>query len=74
MKIFGYYVYTQKELDKILRDEYSDGINVGIETQNKLNRATLNPVVHSLKELRYNTWDVSRVDQAISWLESCYDR
>ena len=74
MKIFGLYIYTQEELDKVCRDKYSEGINIGIETQGKLNRATLHPVVHSLKELRNNTWDVERVDHAISWLESCYDR
>lgn len=73
MKIFGLYIYTKEELDKICHYKYSEGINIGIETQDKLNRATLQPVVHSLKELRQNTWDVERVDHAIKWLESCYD-
>lgn len=74
MKIFGLYIYTRKGQDKVFINAFDDGYNKGIETQNKLNRVTLNPVVHSLKELRNNTWDVERVDHAIKWLESCYDR
>ena len=31
--------------------------------------AAINPVIHSLKELRKNTWDTDRVDHAIQWLE-----
>ena len=31
--------------------------------------SAVNPVIHSLKELRKNTWDVERVDHAIEWLE-----
>lgn len=73
MKIFGLYIYNKEELDKICRDKYSEGIDIGISTQDRLNRLTLNPVVHSLKELRKNTWDVERVDHAIKWLESCYE-
>lgn len=73
MKIFGLYIYTRKGLDKFFVNAFDDGYNKGTETQNKLNRAALHPVVHSLKELRNNTWDVERVDHAIKWLESCYD-
>lgn len=73
MKIFGLYIYNKEELDKICGEKYSEGIDIGISTQDRLNRVTLNPVVHSLKELRNNTWDVERVDHAIKWLESCYD-
>lgn len=31
--------------------------------------AAINPVIFSLRELRKNTWDVERVDNAIKWLE-----
>lgn len=74
MKIFGLYIYTRKGLDKICRKSYEEGTNRGIEMQNNITRCTLNPVRHSLKELRNNTWDTDRVDQAITWVESCYDR
>ena len=30
--------------------------------------AAINPVIHSLWELRNNTWDKDRVDGAIEWL------
>ena len=31
--------------------------------------SAINPVIHSLKELRKNTWDKQRVDTIIEWLE-----
>ena len=31
--------------------------------------AAIHPVIFSLRELRRNTWDVERVDNAIKWLE-----
>lgn len=73
MKIFGLYIYTRKGLDRKFNEYFEVGVNRGMGTQDKLNRASLQPVVYSLKELRQNTWDVERVDQAIRWLESCYE-
>ena len=35
--------------------------------------SAVNPVIHSLKELRKNTWDVERVDHAIEWLEDNFE-
>ena len=35
--------------------------------------SAINPVIHSLKELRKNTWDVERVDQAIEWLKDNFE-
>jgi hypothetical protein len=35
--------------------------------------AAINPVIHSLKELRNNTWDKERVDGAIEWLERNFE-
>lgn len=36
-------------------------------------RTAINPVIHSLKELRNNIWDVERVDQAINWLKDNFE-
>lgn len=33
----------------------------------------INPVIHSLWELRNNTWDKDRVDGAIEWLERNFE-
>lgn len=35
--------------------------------------ATINPVIHSLWELRNNTWDKDRVYGAIEWLERNFE-
>lgn len=35
--------------------------------------AAINPVIHSLRELRKNTWDKERLDHAIEWLEKNFE-
>lgn len=65
MKIFNLIITTKKKQD--------DFVIACMNKLDKLNkmmaRAAVNPVIHSLKELRNNTWDVERVDHAIKWLE-----
>jgi hypothetical protein len=41
--------------------------------EEKTTWAAINPVIHSLKELRNNTWDKDRVDGAIEWLERNFE-
>lgn len=42
----------------------------GIDKVNEMSTwSAINPVIHSLKELRKNTWDKQRVDTIIEWLE-----
>lgn len=36
-------------------------------------RSAVNPVIHSLKELRKNTWDVERVNHAIERLKDNFE-
>lgn len=65
MSIFNIIITTKKKQDKLIIScmERLDRVN-------KLSTiAAINPVIHSLKELRKNTWDVDRVDHAIQWLE-----
>lgn len=74
MKIFGLYIYTRKGLDKFFINAFDDGFRKGTETQNKLNRVTLHPVVHDLESLRADTWNQDKITKMQQWLESCYDR
>ena len=64
MKIFNIIITTRKKQDDFI-----------ISCMQRLDRvdrmsvwAAINPVIHSLKELRNNTWDKDRVDDAIEWL------
>ena len=64
MKIFNLIITTKKKqydliIDCIQRLERADRMSVW---------SAINPVIHSLKELRNNTWDKDRVDGAIEWL------
>ena len=64
MKIFNLIITTQKKQDDFI-----------ISCMQRLDRvdrmsvwAAINPVIYSLQELRNNTWDKDRVDDAIKWL------
>lgn len=64
MKIFNLIITTEKKQYDLI-----------ISCMQKLDRvdrmsvwSAINPVIHSLKELRNNTWDKDRVDGAIEWL------
>ena len=65
MRIFNIIITTQKKQD--------DFIITCMQRLEKVDRmsvwAAINPVIHSLKELRNNTWDKDRVDGAIEWLK-----
>ena len=69
MKIFNLIITTEKKQDDLVigcmqRLDRVDRMSVW---------AAINPVIHSLKELRKNTWDVDRVDQAINWLKDNFE-
>lgn len=59
------FITTKKKQDKFIID-----CLMTVERANKKSTwAAINPVIYSLRELRRNTWDVERVDNAIKWLE-----
>ena len=69
MKIFNLVITTKKKQDDLIigcmqRLDRVDRMSVW---------AAINPVIHSLKELRKNTWDVERVDHAIKWLTDNFE-
>lgn len=69
MKIFNLIITTEKEQDDLVI-----GCMQRLERVNRISVwSAINPVIHSLKELRNNTWDVERVDQAINWLKDNFE-
>jgi len=73
MRIFNLVITTKKKQEKYMDDH-------DVELARELDRidrmsvwAAVRPVIHSLKELRKNTWDVERVDQAIKWLTDNFE-
>lgn len=64
MKIFNLIITTKKKQDDLILSCLNR-----LEKVNRMGTwAAINPVIHSLKELRNNTWDKDRVDGAIEWL------
>lgn len=69
MKIFNLIITTEKEQDDLVI-----GCMQRLDRVNRISVwSAINPVIHSLKELRNNTWDVERVDQAINWLKDNFE-
>lgn len=73
MKIFNIIITTKKKQG--LRDKkcFAEGWARGKSFVRKDTWSAINPVIHSLQELRNNTWDVERVDQAINWLKDNFE-
>ena len=64
MKIFNLIITTKKKQDDLII-----GCMQKLESVDRMSVwSAINPVIHSLKELRNNTWDKDRVDMAIEWL------
>ena len=80
MKIFNLVIMTKEDYEQRLSDVFLEGVlaNKEIEEdfkkfQKKTLWSTIRPVVHSLKELRNNTWDIDRVDTAIKYLTDNFE-
>ena len=80
MKIFNLVIMKKKDYDFELSDHFVDGYNTSRKleerfkkVQDKITWSTIRPVVHSLKELRNNTWDTTRVDRAIKFLTENFE-
>lgn len=59
---------SKKQLEMMIKyDAKMSEINA------RSNWSAINPVIHSLEELRNNTWDVERVDHAINWLKDNFE-
>ena len=69
MKIFNLIITTKKKLKIEDTNTFEYAWTESAELHNRTAWAAINPVIHSLKELRNNTWDKERVDHAIEWLK-----
>lgn len=54
---------------RCVESELLSKLKIARVVQEKTTWTAINPVIHSLKELRKNTWDKERVDKAVEWLE-----
>lgn len=64
-----YATFFVKDAEAAIHKRY-DGF---IKFKDKSTWAAINPVIHSLQELRNNTWDKERVDHAIKWLRDNFE-
>ena len=73
MKIFNLIITTvnKKTIDEV--KAFNKGWDGCKKVEDDSTWSAINPVIHSLKELRNNTWDVERVDHAINWLRDNFE-
>lgn len=74
MKIFNLIIISRNKYLNDLTEGFNAGWNGCEKIQNKAALTVINPVIHSLKELRKNTWDVERVDRDINWLKDNFEK
>ena len=73
MKMFNIIITTKSKQRARELEAFKRGMSEIDKQLNKINWSAINPVIHSLKELRNNTWDVERVDRAINWLKDNFE-
>ena len=73
MKIFNIIITTKANQRTREFEAFKRGMSEMDKMFSKTTWLAINPVIHSLKELRKNTWDVERVDQAINWLKDNFE-
>ena len=73
MKIFNLIITTNKKQLEYCAKNFSQGWDACKKLEDDSTWATIIPLIHSLQELRNNTWDVERVDQAINWLKDNFE-
>lgn len=73
MKIFNLIIMTKKKL----MDEQIKCFNKGWDSSKKVEQdctwSAINPVIHSLEELKKNTWDVGRIEYMQKWLRDNFE-
>lgn len=62
-----------KRIAQVVDNQLESTIRFIGKINDKSNWAAINPVIHSLEELRNNTWDKERVDHAIKWLRDNFE-
>lgn len=80
MKIFNLVIMTKKKYDRKIFESYRKGFDKCRDMDEEFKNIhekniwlTVIPVVHSLKELRKNTWDTNRVDTVIKFLTDNFE-
>lgn len=73
MRIFNIIITTKADQRARELEAFKLGMSKMDKLLNQINWSAINPVIHSLKELRNNTWDVDRVDRAINWLKDNFE-
>ena len=73
MKIFNLIITTKAKQQARELEAFQRGWNACKKLEDDSTWATIIPLIHSLKELRKNTWDVERVDRAINWLKDNFE-
>ena len=73
MRIFNIIITTKANQQARELEAFKRGMSELDKMFSKTTWLAINPVIHSLKELRNNTWDVERVDRVINWLKDKFE-
>lgn len=76
MQIGKWIIWTKKRFDRYNK-MWGDHVQTCIRQTQSIDEKSvwvaINPVVHSLEELKKNTWDKDRVEQMQKWLKDNFE-
>ena len=67
LKIFNIIITTKSNQKARELEAFNQGWDACKKVEDDSTWSAINPVIHSLKELRNNPWDVARADLAFHW-------
>ena len=73
MRIFNIIITTKANQQARELEAFCQGWDACKKVEDDSTWSAINPVIHSLKELRNNTWDKDRCDKVINWLKDNFE-
>ena len=75
MKIFNIIITTKAKQRTRELEAFQRGMSEMDKQLNKINWSAINPVIHSLEELRADTWNQDKITKIQEWLNNnfCID-
>ena len=73
MKIFNIIITTKANQRTRELEAFQRGMSKMGKLLNKINWSTINPVIHSLEELRADTWNQDKITYIQEWLKDNFE-
>ena len=73
MKIFNIIITTKAKQQARELEAFKQGMSKMDKLLNEINWSAINPVIHSLEELRADTWNQDKITYIQEWLKDNFE-